>query len=233
MKPIKLLILLCVIFNIHHSFSQEENLKKKTRIILTSDAEIDDECSFVRCLLYANDFDIEGIITTSSQYHSHDHNWAGDDWYVKYLEAYDSVYPNLVKHDTCYPPPDSLKAIAFLGNVETEGEMDSITPGSQHIVKVLLDTTDNRPIWLQAWGGMNTIARALKSIEEEHPDTMPYVANKIRFFFIWEQDVTYQSYIKPNWAKPYNILTIISDQFITFGYWWQQPMNSHYFVFDT
>jgi len=86
MKLIKLLILLCVIFNIHHSFSQEENLKKKTRIILTSDAEIDDECSFVRCLLYANDFDIEGIITTSSQYHAHDHNWAGDDWYVKYLE---------------------------------------------------------------------------------------------------------------------------------------------------
>ena len=67
------------------------NSFQRPRVIITSDAEIDDECSFVRCLLYANDFDIEGIISTSSQYHAHDHKWAGDNWYVKYLDAY--TYP--------------------------------------------------------------------------------------------------------------------------------------------
>ena len=41
----------------------------KTRVIVTSDGEIDDECSMVRFLLYANEWDIEGIITSSSQYH--------------------------------------------------------------------------------------------------------------------------------------------------------------------
>ena len=41
----------------------------KPRVIVTSDGEIDDECSMVRFLLYANEFDIEGIITSSSQYH--------------------------------------------------------------------------------------------------------------------------------------------------------------------
>ena len=70
--------------------------------------------------------------------------------------------------------------------------MDSITPGSQQIVKVLLDESDERPIWIQAWGGTNTIARALKTIEEEHPRRMEEVAKKLRFFFIWEQDSTYQ-----------------------------------------
>ena len=60
--------------------------------------------------------------------------------------------------------------------------MDSITAGSQHIVKILLDETDNRPIWLQAWGGTNTIARALKTIEEEYPEKMKAVADKMRFF---------------------------------------------------
>ena len=59
--------------------------------------------------------------------------------------------------------------------------MDSITPGSQHIVKVLLDETDDQPIWFQAWGGTNTIARALKTIEEDHPDKMEEVANKCVF----------------------------------------------------
>lgn len=215
----KMLIFLLVSFFAGDAFAQNQDLK--TRIIITSDAEIDDECSFVRCLLYANDFDIEGIISTSSQYHAHDHNWAGDDWYVKYLDAYTEVYPNLLKHDSCYPVPDSLKAITYLGNVSTEGDMEEPTPGSQQIVKVLLDTSDVRPVWLTAWGGMNTIARALKSIEEEYPDTMAYVANKIRFFFIWEQDNTFQTYIKPVWGK-YQIPTIISDQFIALFYKWKE-----------
>ena len=117
--------------------------------------------------------------------------------------------------------PDYLKAHTFLGNVEKEGEMDSITPGSQHIVKVLLDESDNRPVWIQAWGGTNTLARALKTIQEKYPDKMAYVAKKLRFFFIWEQDSTYQSYIRPNWGK-YNILTIICDQFWAIAYQWDK-----------
>lgn len=204
----------------------------KPRLIATSDGEIDDECSMVRFLLYANEWDIEGIITSSSQYHWHGHNWAGDDWIDPYLAAYAEVYPNLIKHDKNYPTPDYLKSINFLGNVETEGEMESITLGSQHIVKVLLDETDNNPIWIQAWGGTNTIARALKTIEETHPEKMEYVANKLRFFFIWEQDSTYQAYIRPQWGK-YNIPTIISDQFEAIAYRWKtiQPKEMQkYFV---
>ncbi|TWT94009.1 hypothetical protein Pla108_37200 [Botrimarina colliarenosi] len=173
----------------------------------------------VRFLLYANEWDIEGIVTSSSQYHWHGHNWAGDDWVQPYLSAYTEVYPNLVKHDSRYPTPEHLQAVTFLGNVETEGEMEAITHGSQHIVKVLLDESDNRPVWVQAWGGTNTIARALKTIEESHPERMQDVANKLRLFLIWEQDATYQDYIRPHWGK-YEIPTIISDQFLALAYYW-------------
>jgi hypothetical protein len=214
-----------------NSKDNESPVGNKPRVIVTSDGEIDDECSMVRFLLYANEFDIEGIVTSSSQYHWHGHKWAGDDWINPYLDAYKEVYPNLIKHSKDYPTLDYMKSITFLGNVEAEGEMDSITPGSQHIVKVLLDESDDQPIWIQAWGGTNTIARALKSIEEEHPSKMEYVANKLRFFFIWEQDSTYQAYIRPHWGK-YNILTIISDQFEAIAYRWKdcQPeeMQQYY-----
>ncbi len=193
----------------------------KSRVIVTSDGEVDDRCSLVRFLLYTNEWDVEGIITSSSQYHWQGHNWAGDAWVDPYLEAYEEVYPNLIKHSADYPTPDYLKSRTFLGNVKFEGEMDSITAGSQHIVDVLLDETDDRPVWLQAWGGTNTIARALKSIEEEHPEKMEYVASKLRFFFIWEQDSTYQAYIRPHWGK-YNILTIICDQFWAIAYQWDK-----------
>jgi len=200
------------------------------RIIATSDGEIDDECSMVRFLLYANEWDVEAIITSSSQYHWQGHNWAGDDWIQPYLDAYTKVYPNLVKHDPRYPTPQYLRARTLLGNVKAEGEMDEVTTGSHYIVKVLLDEADNRPVWLQAWGGPNTIARALKTIEEEHADKMAYVAKKIRFFFIWEQDSTYQDYIKPHWGK-YKIPTIISDQFLAIAYHWNEiiPAEKHKF----
>lgn len=179
----------------------------KPRVIITSDGEIDDECSMVRFLLYANDYDVEGIITSSSQYHWQGHRWAGDDWMNPYLDAYEKVYSSLIKHDKGYPTPQFLQQRTVLGNVKSEGEMDEVTAGSQLIVETLLDNSDNRPVWLQAWGGTNTIARALKTIEEKHPKRMEEVAKKMRFFFIWEQDSTYQSYIRPHWGK-YNILTI-------------------------
>lgn len=53
---------------------------EKPRVLVTTDGEIDDQCSLVRFLLYANEWDIEGIITSSSQYHWQGHRWAGDDW---------------------------------------------------------------------------------------------------------------------------------------------------------
>ena len=190
---------------------------------MTSDGEIDDECSMVRFLLYANEWDIEGIVTSSSQYHWHGHSWAGDDWIDPYMNAYHEVYTNLIKHSKDYPTTTYLRSITFLGNVEDEGEMDSITPGSQHIVKVLLNESDDRPIWLQAWGGVNTISRALLTIEEEHPEKMESVANKLRFFFIWEQDYIYQAYIRPHWGK-YNIPTIICDQFYAIAYQWDKVL---------
>jgi hypothetical protein len=197
------------------------NSFQKPRVIVTSDGEIDDQCSLVRFLLYANEWDIEGIITTSSQYHWQGHKWAGDDWIKPYLDAYARVYPNLVKHDAGYPTPEYLRQRTALGNVKSEGEMEEVTPGSELIVKVLLDEKDGRPIWVQAWGGPNTIARALKTIEEKYPERMAEVAGKIRFFFIWEQDSTCQDYIRPHWGK-YNIPTIISDQFWALAYQWKQ-----------
>ena len=196
-------------------------LEERQRIIVTSDAEIDDECSLAHMLLYLNDFDCEAVVSSSSQYHAHDHNWAGDSWYVPYMEAYAEVYPQLIKHDKRYPTPEKVSRMFFMGNVETVNDMAEETEGSNRIAEILLDKTDPRPIWLQAWGGTNTIARALKTIEEKHPTEMARVAQKIRFYFIWEQDDTYQTYIRPHWGH-FNIPTIISDQFVAYFYHWKK-----------
>lgn len=227
-----LLFFVCFFCYISAFAKNTTDRNERIRVLVTTDGEIDDECSMVRFLLYSNEWDVEGIVTSSSVYHwrgngfGGSHNWPGDDWLEPYLEAYEKVYPNLIRHEPDYPTPEYLKSISFLGNVDYKGEMERITEGSEHIVKVLLDDTDPRPVWLQAWGGPNTIARALKTIEEKHPERMAEVAAKIRFFFIWEQDDTYQKYILPVWGK-YNILTIISDQFEAIAYRWEKALPEH------
>lgn len=203
---------------------------ERPRVIVLTDGEIDDECSLVRFLLYTNEWDVEAIVTTSSQYHWLGYKWAGNDWLEPYLATYEQVYPNLVKHDPHYPSPAYLRDRAVLGNIRSEGEMEEMTPGAKLIEQVLLDATDPRPVWIQAWGGTNTLARALKEIEEYHPERMAEVASKLRLFLIWEQDATYQDYILPHWGR-YDILTIISDQFITYFYHWKKYLpdeQQHY-----
>lgn len=216
-----LLLALIGLFAAACSLATTPTTAERYRVVVTTDAEIDDECSMVRFMLYMNEWDVEAIISSASQYHAHDHNWAGDAWLEPYLDAYEAVYPNLKLHDERYPSPDYVRSISMLGNVATEGEMEQVTAGSQKIVELLLDESDERPIWLQAWGGTNTIARALKTIEESHPERMEEVAAKIRLYLIWEQDACYQSYIRPHWGK-YNIPTIISDQFIAYFYHWKK-----------
>ena len=191
----------------------------RPRVIVTTDGEIDDECSLVRFLLYCNEWDVEAIVTSSSQYHWRGHKWAGDNWMDNVMGAYEQVYPTLVQHDGRYPSPEFLRERSLLGNVDAEGEMDQVTAGSRRIVEVLLDEGDPRPVWIQAWGGVNTLARALKTIEEEYPERMAEVAAKVRLYNIWEQDSTYQTYIRPHWEH-LGMLTIISDQFEAIAYRW-------------
>lgn len=209
----------------------------RPRIIVTTDGEADDRASMVRFLLHSNDFDIEAIVNSSSQFH-----WKGGDgwnafhpvhWIKEYIELYRKVYPNLILHDSNFPSPDVLLDKWSVGNIEGIGEDTIRSEGAEKIANILLDEKDARPIWIQAWGGTNTISRALKIIEEEHPNRMIEVANKMRLFLIWEQDNTYQDYIRKVW-EPLNVLTIISDQFDCMAYIWNKVLpNSIQSSFDS
>ena len=47
------------------SFAQQKRIKT----IVTTDGEIDDVDTFIRMLLYSNEFDLEGLIYSSSMWH--------------------------------------------------------------------------------------------------------------------------------------------------------------------
>ncbi len=198
----------------------------RPRIIATTDGEIDDRCSMVRFLLYANEWDIEGIIHSSSKFHwkGNDqgvqrHDWADEVWLDRQIDLYEQVYPKLSQHADGFPIAEALRKLVYTGNVANVGDMSQDTPGSDRIVEVLLDDKPG-PVYLQAWGGTNTIARALWKIQHEHPDRMTEVSQKAILFIILDQDQTFREYIEPNWP---DLLTLGSfRQFATVAYQWDR-----------
>ena len=102
--------------------------------------------------------------------------------------------------------------------------MEKITDGSEFLKKLFLDD-DKRTLYVQTWGGTNTTARALKSIEEEYKNTPQWsqiqekLNKKIILYTIARQDKTYEDYIAKNWSG----ITVLNDMnsFAHFAYAWR------------
>src|SRR6056297_1885317 len=118
MKKLQFILFFCLwtILSLHPLAGQNN---EKPRIIVTTDGEIDDRCSMVRFLLYANEWDIEGIIYSSSRFHWKGHNWAGETWIQEDINRYFSFYNNLLKHDRGYPSPEKLQELVYVGNIDS------------------------------------------------------------------------------------------------------------------
>ncbi|MDO4259254.1 MAG: DUF1593 domain-containing protein [Actinomycetaceae bacterium] len=190
-------------------------LRTKPRVIVTTDPELDDLNSMLRMLLHANEIDLVGLVYSASEPHHKGnpelgispHRWPAEGEILhidQAINAYEKAYPNLRVHDSRYPTADALRALVAMGNVDEVGDMREPTPGSDLIVRELL-ADDPRPLFLQAWGGLNTIARALLSVEEEYgaaPDWEDIRARIIATTVLTsfgEQDSTLREYIRPHW----------------------------------
>ena len=204
---------------------------EKPRVVVTTDPELDDANSLIRYLLYSTDFRTEGLIYASSGFHwkgdgtgkklsvpNREYSrwglnlcpcaswrWAPDEHYIDLAVAtYAQVYPNLRVHNPNYPTPADLQSKIRWGNVEFDGDISKDTPGSDLIKALLLDD-EPAPVYLLAWGGQSTIARALKSIQLQYSGTpqWPAVYQKVSRKAILspsgDQDDTYATYIHPNW----------------------------------
>jgi len=168
-----------------------------------------------RLLMMANEWEIEGLIYASSGSHWLGREWAGVEWIQAKIASYGRDYHNFRKHAEGYPTPDELLAKVFVGNIHNVAETERRTPGADRIVEVLLDDKPG-PVYLQAWGGVGTIAAALKIIQREFPNEIEKVNKKAVLYLISDQDQVFQSYVAPNWPKLHVLLN--RGQFGAFGY---------------
>jgi len=198
----------------------------KPRVVITADPELDDVNTLIRALLYSTDFTIEGLVYASSGVHwkgdgqgttfsvpgrEYTRNglnlcpctswrWAPDERFIDDIVAtYEKVYPNLKIHNRGYPNPSALKAKIRWGNVAFDGDYSKDTRGSDLIKALLLDNQPG-PLFVTAQGGQSTIARALKSIQDQYGaaanwnDIREKVSRKLVIVPFGDQDGVYELY---------------------------------------
>jgi hypothetical protein len=150
--------------------------------------EPDDEESMVRFLVYANEYDIEGLVATTS-------TWLRSttrvDLIHRQLDAYARVRANLLKHAPGFPPSESLHEITAVG--QPAYGMAAVGPGKSTTGSKLLlaaaDKPDPRPLWISVWGGANTLAQALSDARRDRPnEALARLVAKLRVYTISDQD---------------------------------------------
>ena len=189
----------------------------KPRVVVMTDGEIDDRCSMVHFLLYANDVQVDAIIQSNSGFQRH--GWSSEPWIEEQIAAYEMVLPNLRVHDPDYPSADELRKAVYVGDEDpthipeaasfktllpgAEVLIDPTnwadTPGSDRLVEILLEE-DPRPVFIQCWGGGNTAVRAFDKLKQEYPEEYDRAMSKVVMYCIWYQDGA-GNYIERNHPK--------------------------------
>lgn len=203
--------------------SRSVTIEKSRHIILTDiGGDPDDEQSLVRLLVYANEFDLQGIILE---------HWAGKkahrftpeqqmDLVRNIIQRYGQIRDNLLKHAPGYPEQAELERSVKRGKRNVEFTLDKKvvkpvlnrlvgeglnTEGSDWIIAVV-DQEDPRPVDISVWGGPADLAQALWKVRETRTTAQveDFVA-KIRVHAISDQDDT-GPWIRKNFPNLFYIL---------------------------
>jgi len=163
----------------------------KHRVVVMTDigGDPDDRQSLVRFLLYACDFEVDGLCTGFGWGHERD---TRPDLIHAAVDAYGKVLPNLRLHRSDYPAYQRLKSLVKDGH---NGDPHKVGPGmdseaSQWIIEVLR-RDDPRPVWFSIWGGPRELAQALWKLEKTvSPEELVRLKKKVRVHSIADQDRT-------------------------------------------
>ncbi len=144
------------------------------RVIVSTDiggTDPDDFQSMVHFLVYADCFDIEGLISSGGIGPGRKQD------ILDVIDCYEKDYANLKAYSEKYPTPDALRALTKQGETEVVpyAGVQSASEGSEWIVKCAR-RDDPRPLYVLGWGGIEDVAQAL----HDAPDILP----KLRVYWV-------------------------------------------------
>jgi hypothetical protein len=169
----------------------------------------------VRFLVYANEYDIEGLVATTSV---HLRDKVRKDKIEELVDAYDKVKSNLDKHAQGFPAADYLKSITTVhlplyGMMGVGEGKDS--EGSELIIRAV-DKNDHRPLWISVWGGANCLAQALWKVQQTRSaeDLKKFIA-KLHVYTISDQDDAGR-WIRTNFPDLFYIVSPSSESWLEY-----------------
>jgi hypothetical protein len=160
------------------------------RVFVLTDIENepDDAMSMVRLLVYANHYDVEGLVATTS---IHQQGRVAPERVRRIVSAYGKVRDNLEKHEPGFPACELLLSRVSEGlpvyGMQGVGEGKD-SPGSELLIRAV-DRDDSRPLWVTVWGGPNVLAQALWNVRAARStEALDRFVAKLRVYTISDQD---------------------------------------------
>lgn len=205
----KLLTITLILFSLS-GFSQsllqfEEPVKQRLFVLTDITNEPDDQESLVRLLVYANEYDLEGIVATTS---THLRRQTRKDKIEGIIRNYGKVKSNLDKHASGYPSMEYLLGITNehlpVYSMDGVGEGKD-SPGSDLLIKAV-DKSDDRPLWVSVWGGANCLAQALWKVKATRSESeIKKFVSKLKVYSISDQDFA-GKWIRDNFPELFYIV---------------------------
>lgn len=151
---------------------------ERFRVLVSTDlggSDEDDMQSLVHLLVYADLFDIEGLVASPPGAGRAEH-------ILEILEAYAADYAQLRRHSPRYPPPDALRAVTVQGATDPAPPAGWSTPtAGSRLIGERARHADSRPLYVLVWGSITDLTQAV----HDAPDIKP----RIRTYFVgsWNQ----------------------------------------------
>lgn len=219
----KLCLKYTLLFSAFHVFvlSPAQEMKtvkvEKQRVIVLTDItnEPDDQESLVRFLVYANEYDIEGIVATTSV---HLRSAVRKDKIMELIDAYEKVKPNLDKHASAFPSARYLRSVtkSHLPLYGRDGVGDDKNSEGSDLIIRTVDKNDPRPVWVSIWGGANCLAQALYKVKSTRSagELKRFVA-KLKVYSISDQDDTGR-WIRNNFPELFYVVTPSAEHWLEY-----------------
>ena len=183
----------CALWLLVHASALPAQERPRLLVLTDIGGDPDDQQSMIRLMVYANEFEIEGLVATAS-------GTPGElktavtrpDLIREIVRAYGEVRTNLMRHAHGWPETRALLECIKSGNPNRGREYigdGHDTEASRWLIKRVDAGSPERPLNITIWGGQTDLAQALWRVRHDRGVSgLARFAKRFRVFDIGDQD---------------------------------------------